>query len=44
VPVEYRVGQLFTIRDGRATRFDVFDSPADAFQAARPTSDDEPAS
>jgi ketosteroid isomerase-like protein len=43
VPVEYRAGHLFTLRNGLVTRFDVFESPAEAFRAAGPMASDEPA-
>jgi ketosteroid isomerase-like protein len=33
-PFEGRVGHLFTLRDGRVVRFEVFDDPAQAFNAA----------
>ena len=31
---EKRVGHLFTLREGRVVRWEVFDDPADAFRAA----------
>ena len=31
--VEWRVSHLWVLRDGRVTRWDVFDDPAEAFQA-----------
>jgi ketosteroid isomerase-like protein len=33
-PFEARVGHLFTLRDHRVLRFEVFDNPSDAFHAA----------
>ena len=33
-PFERRTGQLFTLRNGRVVRWEAFDDPADAFQAA----------
>jgi ketosteroid isomerase-like protein len=38
-PFEARVGHLFTLRAGRVLRFEVFDNPTDAFQAAGLTPD-----
>jgi ketosteroid isomerase-like protein len=31
-PIETRVGHLFTLREGRVVRWEVFDDPADAFR------------
>jgi len=42
VPVEYRAGHLFTLRHGRVTRLEVFESAADAFRAAELMAGDEP--
>jgi ketosteroid isomerase-like protein len=42
VPVEYRPGHLFTLRNRLVIRFEVFESPADAFRAAESTTSDEP--
>jgi ketosteroid isomerase-like protein len=33
-PFESRIGQLFTLRNGRVVRLEVFDDPAEAFRAA----------
>jgi ketosteroid isomerase-like protein len=33
-PFEARIGQLFTIRNGRVLRLEAFDDPAEAFRAA----------
>jgi ketosteroid isomerase-like protein len=33
-PFEARIGHLFTLRDGRVVRFEVFEDPAAAFRAA----------
>jgi ketosteroid isomerase-like protein len=33
-PFERRIGQLFTLRNGRVVRLEVFDDPAEAFRAA----------
>jgi ketosteroid isomerase-like protein len=32
--IEKRVGHLFSLREGRVVRWEVFDDPADAFRAA----------
>ena len=42
ISVEYRPGHLFTLRNRLVIRFEVFESPADAFRAAESTTSDEP--
>jgi ketosteroid isomerase-like protein len=42
VPFEARIGHLFTLRDGRVLRMEVFERPDDAFRAAGLTQDSTP--